>query len=277
MLKDRLTLIINTCDKYSDLWSGHVELLNRNWADRGIDTFLVTDKATDRRFDNVTVVSAGEGTEITERLRAVLPMVQTEYILFTLDDYYLTEAISSAAIERALDAMGTHKLDYLRLFIMTKKKLRNRKAVQLEKDIYLLDNYSADYIVSLYAGIWRKDFMERTVGEKLNAWQYEVALTAMARQFNVRCGASNRREFPILDVIRKGKLLPKAARYFKNDPVYQSDRPLMKARHEWLVQFCTSLREWLPAPLRDFTKAVMRRLGYSFFSDALHQGDGKKS
>ena len=43
--------------------------------------------------------------------------------------------------------------------IDTKEKMKH--CLKIEKDIYLLDNYAGDYIVTLYAGIWRKDFMER--------------------------------------------------------------------------------------------------------------------
>ena len=59
---------------------------------------------------------------------------------------------------------------------MTMKSLRNRKAEELEPGIFLLDNPRRRFIVSLYAGIWRKDFMEKTLTKTLNAWQYEVAL-----------------------------------------------------------------------------------------------------
>ena len=90
-MENNFSIIISTCDKFSDLWDAHVLLLNQNWADRNVETFLVTDKPTDRTFENVTVVAAGEGTEITERLRAVMPLIKTEYVLFTLDDYFLTE------------------------------------------------------------------------------------------------------------------------------------------------------------------------------------------
>ena len=95
VMENNFSIIISTCDKFSDLWDAHILLLNQNWADRNVETFLVTDKPTDRTFENVTVVAAGEGTEITERLRAVMPLIKTEYVLFTLDDYFLTERIST--------------------------------------------------------------------------------------------------------------------------------------------------------------------------------------
>lgn len=264
---NNFSLIISTCDQYSDLWKAHILLLNQNWADRNVPTFLVTDKPTDETFENVEVVAAGEGTEITERLKAVLPLIKTDYIFFTLDDYFLTEKISTEAIHEDIQIMEKHRLDYLRLFVMTMKSLKNRRAKEIEPGIFLLDNHAGDYIISLYAGIWRKDFMEKTLTKSQNAWQYEVALTNMARQLNARCADSRRGEFPILDVIRKGKVLTKARKYFHTNPIYQGNREDMKVKDEWKIDIRTWLREWLPKPLFHLAKAMMRRRGYTFFSD----------
>lgn len=261
------SIIISTCEKFSDLWDANIQLLNMNWTDRNVETYLVTDKPTDRTFENVKVIAAGEGTEITERLKAVMPMLKTEYILFTLDDYFLTEKIETSQIKEDLDIMKKHNLDFLRIFVMPKKHLRNRKAIEIEKDIYLLDNNAGDYIVTLYAGIWRKDFMEKTLERKMNAWQYEVALTQMARDMGAKCADSRRHEFPILDVIRKGKVLTKAQAYFDKNPIYQGSRQPMRKKDEWMISFRTWLREWLPLPLFRAAKAIMRHRGYTFFSD----------
>ena len=241
-MNEDLSVIISTCDKFSDLWDANIQLLNQNWADRNAETFLVTDKPTSRTFENVTVVAAGEGTEITERLKTVLPLIKTKYILFTLDDYFLTQPIDNKEIIDDLNVMQKHRLD-------------------------LLDNYAGDYIVTLYAGIWRKDFMEKTLTENLNAWQYEVSLTRKARELNARCADSRRGEFPILDVIRKGKVLTKARKYFNENPIYKGNREDMKVKDEWMIAFRTWLREWLPKPLFNLSKAIMRHRGYKFFSD----------
>lgn len=184
-----------------------------------------------------------------------------------MDDYFLTQPIDNKEIIDDLNVMQKHRLDFLRVFVMSKKHLRNRKAVEIEKDIYLLDNYAGDYIVTLYAGIWRKDFMEKTLTENLNAWQYEVSLTRKARELNARCADSRRGEFPILDVIRKGKVLTKARKYFNENPIYKGNREDMKVKDEWMIAFRTWLREWLPKPLFNLSKAIMRHRGYKFFSD----------
>ena len=43
MMENNFSIIISTCDKFSDLWDAHILLLNQNWADRNVETFLVTD------------------------------------------------------------------------------------------------------------------------------------------------------------------------------------------------------------------------------------------
>lgn len=266
-MESKFSIIISTCDKFSDLWDAHIQLLNKNWADRNVDTFLVTDKPTDRTFENVNVVAAGEATEITERLRAVMPLIKTEYILFTLDDYFLTEKISTKAILEDIEDMKEQEIDYMRLSVLSRKNLKNRKAVEVADKIYLMDNWAREYVVSLYAGLWKKSFMKKTLNEALNAWQYEVALTKMARDMQARCAVSCRKEFPILDVIRKGKVLTKARAYFNKNPIYIGTRETMKRKDEIMLGIRTWLRVWLPLPLFKAAKAVMRHRGYTFFSD----------
>lgn len=268
-MESKFSIIISTCDKFSDLWDAHIQLLNENWTDRNVDSFLVTDKPTKRTFENVTVVAAGESTEITERLRAVMPLIKTEYILFTLDDYFLTEKISTKAVLNDIEDMEEQRIDYMRLSVLSKKNLKNRKAVEVADKIYLMDNWAREYVVSLYAGLWKKRFMEKTLHETLNAWQYEVALTKMARDMQARCAVSCRQEFPVLDVIRKGKVLTKARAYFNKNPIYNGTRETMKRKDEIMLDIRTWLRVWLPLPLFMAAKAVMRKKGYRFFSDEL--------
>ena len=269
MQRSKFTIIISTCDKFSDLWDANILLLNQNWPDRQSETFLVTDKPTDRKFPGVTVVAAGDNTEITERLKFVMPLIKTEYILFTLDDYFLTKRISTEAIIKDVDDMAKHSIDYMRLSALSKKNLKNRKAVEIAPKMYLMDNWAREYVVSLYAGLWKKKFMEQTLDEVMNAWQYEVALTKIARDAQARCAVSCRNEFPILDVIRKGKVLTKARAYFKQNPIYVGTRETMKRKDEIMIDLRTWMRVWLPLPLFHAAKAVMRHRGYKFFSDQM--------
>lgn len=261
-------VIISTCGKFSDLWDAYTLLLGQNWAQRGSKTYLVTDDPTDRSFEGVTVVSAGEGTEITQRLAKALESVTAKYILFTLDDYFLTEPINNGKILDTLAFMEAESIDYVRLYPAKKKNLHREHAVPFadHEGYYLRDLSEGTYKISLYPGLWRTDFMRKTLGEVMNAWQYEVALTPMARELGARCVISNHCEFPFLDVIRKGKVLRKAHKYFQKNPIYQSDRPVLSRRVEMKLKFRVWLHYGLPTPILKLLKRIMMKLGVKFFS-----------
>ena len=91
----------------------------------------------------------------------------------------------------------------------------------------------------------------------------------MARELNARCAISCRKDFPILDVIRKGKVLTKAREYFDKNPIYKGKRETMKRKDEIIIDIRTWLRVWLPLPLFDLAKSIMRCRGYRFYSDEL--------
>ena len=266
-------VIISTCEKFSDLWDAHVLLMERNWKAHG-KAYLVTDAPADRRYAGVEVVCAGADTEITQRLRFALERVTSQYILFTLDDYFLTEPIDQEALQRTLAVMEAEKLDYIWLdsptnpYMPNRQELRREGAVELKDHpgYYLRNMAEGNYKISLYPGLWRTDFMRQTLEETRNAWQYEVALTEMAHRLGARCGVSHHGEFPFLDVIRKGKVLRKAHRYFQQNPIYRSQREVMGFWDEWKLSFRMWLKRALPKTAFILLKKLMIKCGMTFYS-----------
>lgn len=263
-MRNDITLIINTCDKFSDLWDAHVALLERNWCDRGMRTLLLSDVPTDRRFERVEVMCAGEGAEITQRLRYALSRVETPYVFMTLDDYFLTKPIDNARISKVIEEAVLREIDYLRLF------KRPKPAVRYEgvDGLWHVD-LSANYAVNLYPGIWRKSFLERTLTGSMNAWEYEVSLTRSARHAGAKCACTYGEEFPILDVIRKGKVLHKAARVLRPLGMCPEARGLCPYTHELKIAVRTWMMRSLPRPVTAAAKSVARRCGVKIYSEGI--------
>ena len=263
MLTNKMTLLIHSCGAYSDLWDGQVELLNRNWADRNVKTIILTDtNPNGYEYEGIDVVCAGQSKEITERLTHVLPFIETEYVFVTLDDYYLIEKVDNARIEYLLSQMDEQKLDYIRLFPDPPSKDK------IGDGLYKIhqEERKSSYYVNLYAGIWRKSFIEKTLGETLNAWQYEVSLTPIVHKLNTPCAMTFGKEYVILDVVRKGKLLHKAYNYFKKDPVYKGTRSVIARREELKLAFRTFLNQHLPRKVTQTLKKIMIKCGKTFYS-----------
>lgn len=262
-LKNNLTMIIHSCDKFSDLWDAHVQLLEQNWGDRGIPTYILTDKPSDKKYDNVEILPAGEGKELSDRTAKALEVINTEFVLITLDDYFLIESVSSEKIGGVLDMMEAEHFDYVRLYLRPKCK----RSAKIKKygEVYSIDT-SDRYCVNLYSGIWRKSFLEKTIRETKNAWQYEVSLPGIAREVGAKCAMSNNREFVILDVVRKGKLLHKSNRYLKNHDLYRGDREVIS----WWYEIKLAIRTWgirlMPKCVTRAVRDFMIRRGHHYFS-----------
>lgn len=263
MLKDKLTIVINSCGAYSDLWNGQIELLNRNWKDRNVKTIILTDtNPNNYKYDNIEIICAGEKKEITERLRFVMPYITTEDIFLTLDDYYLVEKVDNNRIEYLINEMEKQNLSYIRLYKNPTSKDK------IGEGLYKIhhEQHKSSYYVNLYAGIWKKSFMELTINDNLNAWQYEVSLTPFVQNNNIDCATTNGNEYKILDVVRKGKILHKAHKYFKKDPVYTGNRPLVPYSVEFKERFRFVIRKILPRNLFLAIKKKAIKKGGTFYS-----------
>ena len=248
-------MLILSCDKYSDLCDSHVEQLNKNWKNRKFKTYIVTDKEQNRIWDNVKLLCAGENTEFTDRLKFALSRVETKYVFITLDDYFLIEKVDEKSIDNLIEVMNKKNIDYIRLFPDPRRATSDAiKGYERLNYISTEDIYS----VNLYASIWTKDFMNSTISERKNPWQYEVSLYKIANKRGAICAVSNNEEFKILDVVRKGKILYGANKYMKRyGIVYNGNREvhsLLYEIHENIRAFILihmpkkmyySLRKWL--------------------------------
>ncbi len=262
---NNITMLILSCDKFSDLWDGHIKLLESNWPDRSMETIIVTDAPTTKRFPNIQILSAGTDTEWSDRLAFALKQVKTKYVFITLDDYYLLNRVNNKAIYDLIETLETRNFSYVRLY--KRPKRATSKPIPGCKGLYSI-NLDVKYSVNLYSGIWKKDFLEYVVAEPLNAWRFEVSLTDKARKYGAKCIVSYREEFQILDVVRKGKILHKAETYFRHNPgIYEGNRELQSRNYELKLGFQTFVARYTPLWMHKYIKAFMRKRGKQFFSD----------
>lgn len=262
-LKNKMTMLISSCNAFSDLWDLHVGFLERNWPDRKMRKILITDKETDRRFPQVEVYSAGAELEWSERLGAAVSRVETEYVFLTLDDYFLTTPVDNAQIHAIVEMMDQQHLDYVRLSGFIKYPWRNR--VRGYRKTWHLDTNRC-YSVNLTAGIWRKSFLEHTAQQALSAWKYEVSLARIAREQQAKCVLCKDHDFRVLDVVRKGKLLNRANRYFKKHNLYHGSREVISPWYEVKIFIRTWANRLLPQGLTDWARKQMIKRGRHYFS-----------
>lgn len=265
MQNNEISLLIFSCDAYKDLWDGQVQQLEKYWPEHSEKAWIVTDKPADQQYTHVGVLSAPEGLEWSERLAWMLEKVDTPYVFFTLDDYFLIDDVPNERIGAYVELMTREGYDYIRLFKRRKKKtLYVHPAYPELRGIDPASNYA----INLYAGLWRTDFMRAAAQGEKNAWQFEVSLRKAGIDYGAKClVCMDNSIYPFLDVVRKGKLLRKAANYFKTHDVYHGNRAVNSWWYEFKLNGRSFVAQHAPKWLFRLLKQVMHKLGFCYFSD----------
>lgn len=273
MFRDDITCLIFSCDKFSDLWDGNLLLFRENWPGREFPTYIVTDRPTSRSFPDVEVIAAGEDAEWSERLKFAMGYVKTPYVFVTLDDYFLTGKADTAAMERYLELMKRDGYDYFRFF--KRPKRATREPLEGFDGVYHVDPAS-NYSVNLYPGIWAREFLETVVKEPRNAWMFEISLSDQAVEYGAKCLCSYNKEYPMLDVVRKGKILHSANRWFRRHPgVYNGDREVQSWWFEAKLQLKMFVGRHAPMCLVAPLRKVFVKAGGVSFVDAYKKEKGE--
>jgi len=258
-------LLIFSCDKFSDLWEAHITLLNKYWPNRKCKTYIVTDKVSSQKFDNIEIVACGDDTEMSDRVKFICSQIKEEYVLVTLDDYFPDGEFKEEKFESLVEFLKDNNGDYLRIFCNPKKE----KRIKITNNIYKIMKIER-YSINLYPALWKKDFFYSTVEQKLNAWEFEVSLSKQAVILNATPFVyPNYREiFPFMDTVRKGKILRKAWKKLKKLDIYHGNRPIRTRREETKLAIQTFISKHTPNFLLKFMKKIMRKLFNSkFYSD----------
>nr|APZ79456.1 cpsK [Streptococcus suis] len=262
-MNENFSVLISSCDKFSDLWKEHIRLYRENWQGKVVKTYLVTDKETSQTFEDVEIIVAPAECDFPMRIKHALQYIETPFVLLTLDDYFTINSIKSDNLNYLSNRAEKESIDFLMLYDRRKDDSNKYKELNILEQIDL----SKKYAVTLYPAIWNKEFLSKTIKEDLSPWLYEVSLTKTAIEERAKCFYSPSGTFRILDVVRKGKVLHKADRYFKKNGINIGDRPLIGGVTEIKLAIIDRLNWYAPKWFVSLLKNVGRKFGMEFYSD----------
>lgn len=264
-----MSILVSTCQAFSDIWGVQAGQLDKYWGDRPWPTYFLTDTNKDKvRLDNVSFIEAGPktGMDVIKRLDYFLSQIDSPYVFITLDDYFLIRPVKTREIIQLVERMKEEDLSYVRLYLHPKYKRKDK--IKGQKGFYRLD-YSRDYMVNLYPGIWKTDFLRHAIktSKAENIWYFEASLTKIAKEANAECLVSLHKEYEFIDGVRKGKFLHKSYRYLKKNHLYEGNRGVNTWRYEISLGIRTLIGRCIPKWLKRKLKAYGRKHGKIYYSD----------
>lgn len=166
MLNKDLTIIINSCDAYSDVAELFMDSLEIHWPDNPFEV-IINNETNISKISNKNISTKDQWGK---RLKILLESVKSEFVLIVFDDYVLNNFIDTNKI---LDRLDFIKNDEQASVVYLNTACVNDHEDDESIEIRLLKN-NCDYRMNSVPGIWRKKDLLRFTKNKDTPWSWEV-------------------------------------------------------------------------------------------------------
>lgn len=171
-MNNKITLLYSTCDRYKCLWKGFFSLWEKYWSNFDSKIILNTESEnfTYGKYQIIRPNFSKENLTWSERLYESLLLVETPYVLFTLDDFYIKSPVDTTTIKMCIEHMD--KDDTIKLFTFGWQPGTNTPC-------YFSDKFEqrgrfAPYRVNAQIALWRVSYLKKIIKLYENPWEFEL-------------------------------------------------------------------------------------------------------
>jgi hypothetical protein len=198
---NELTLLIGSCDSYSFLWNNFIKLCDKYWEPECKK--IIVSETLKIESDSYEFLTPGSNMNWSDRIIKAINKIDTEFIFFILDDYFLREKISSNFINQSINFLKDKNANKL---IFTTIPENTYKLSHVENNLYKM-NDDSDYLTSVQPAIWRKSFLLECMQKDWNPWQFEINGTELIKNKQNNIYLFHVLETIYFNAVRRGKIM----------------------------------------------------------------------
>ena len=161
------TVLVSSCDRYSDLWDPYFSLLRLHWPDCPFPVSLITENKRSA-IPDVHPLCLGNGLDWSTLLLKALDVVDTPYVLLTLEDFFLRSTVDTPRVMDLYHEMQRKSLRMLRLIP------RPGPTSSMGNTEYGKIEANEPYKVSTQAAFWHTETLRELLLPGETAWQFET-------------------------------------------------------------------------------------------------------
>ena len=171
-MKKDVTLLINSCDAYKDILDPFFELLHRYWKDLPFDIVLTTESLNykNKYFKIKNVHPKNTKCSWTRRIYEALKEVDTDYVLFMLDDLFIFDTVNTEEILNGVKELKKNK----HIVNFTYWPI-TEGSISSNIDGYRIRKLGVKYKIAAIAALWTKKQFKKYVKDiDEDIWEFEV-------------------------------------------------------------------------------------------------------
>lgn len=249
--KNKIAVLIISCDKYSDLWDIAIKMFFRFWPDCPYDRFITTNNK-ECNIDGFSNIQIGDDKSWSLGLKKVLTKLEGnyDYVFTMLEDYYFIDKIDNKYITKMFDSFVAIEGNFLSLFkLPSRLQYINEYFGELENNI--------PYRQSCVFTLWKISTLKNILKDDENAWEFEKI--GVKRGFEFEGFYGSYYNYRTINLIVKGKIVPRDYKILKIIlPNTNVDRPTFSNREMIIMKIRDSMVFW-------FLKYTPAKLKYKIY------------
>lgn len=173
-MNNKVTILVNSCDKYEDAWEPFFRLLKIQWPEcENYKIVLSTEsKQYNCDFLDVKTINIEENMSWSARLKNALEKIDTKYVLFFLEDFFLLEKVRDDIFNKALELM--ERDSEIGLITFNKRRFGSQFPEEVDHDrCFYKVKKSVTNRTNVLVGLWRKEYYLKLIFGDENPWEYE--------------------------------------------------------------------------------------------------------
>lgn len=205
-----LSVVILSCDKYSDLWAPFFSLLEKNWPDCPYDIYLGSN-TIDFKKDGVKILFSGKDIDWSNSATKIVSQLSSKYLLILLEDMFIGSPINTAYVEQILSFMQEVKAKHIHIRPLP---LPDHVIENIPIGIY---NKGMPYRVNVI-GFWEREYFLDLLIPGETPWQFET-MGSYRTIFYEGFYCLNKELFKHVNMVEKGCWIPKSVKWCRENGV----------------------------------------------------------
>lgn len=162
----KTSVVVSSCDSFSECWEPFIKSIDKYWGDCPWDINIISNYQS-IKSEKVKFINVGEDKGWASNLKVALKQIDSNYIIYLQEDYFLCDKVNSEIIVEHIIYCVKNNIDYLRLFGPFFDQF------PIIGTNYSLSPKSKPYRLCLRNSIWKKESFEKLLIDGFSGWQFE--------------------------------------------------------------------------------------------------------
>ena len=169
------TLVVLSCDRYSDLWPIYFHLFFKYWPSCPFPVCLASNQ---KRYADprVTTLLSGDDQDWSSSVRRSLGQIRSKYIFAMLDDALLIAPVNTAAISNVVGWAIENSARYVRFRSFPSPDKRHDEKVGVISAGVL-------YRTAIIPSLWERETFLNLLSDGESAWEFEMNGTVRSYRY----------------------------------------------------------------------------------------------